>query len=558
MNGTTTPDTAPGTTSGRRHLLARFGLLGVSSVAVAGAVNGALAPTAAADPSGKSRSAALVDVTDTGAKGNGRGNDAPGIQAAIDLAAKLGGGTVFLPALTYRLGRRLRLRSGVTLTSTESRANITLTSGFSDDFVIEADSVRGVTISNLSIDCDERAALAGGVHVNKSTDVRLDSLSIKGISHGNYEPDPGIGSTQLILVKDCQRVDVVDCVLRQAYVGLLVTGNGSHITIDRCDIAQASYFGIHILGGLDSHTEFSAVRRCRLTEIGGRPGDVGYPIYITCGGNRPGAHKHRYILVSENEVIGNKLAYGHGGNADLIAPYDVHDGVIERNVVLYGGDAGISPDRCRRLVISDNRVGYCNTSGINIWRTSDVTVVGNLSYNNYQDYAGDLNPEPRGGIRTYMPGSGPQCQDILIVGNRCWDDQETKTQDYGIYLRRNTKRVTVGSNLLDGNRDGMFRSAADEVTTSFVVTVAEVPTAGYWEKGMIIQLGDPQPGQPVQWVCTEAGVPGSWQPLSAAGAAPSIEAAPYYVGQLALAEGTVYVAAGTSSADDWHELASIA
>lgn len=58
----------------------------------------------------------VIDVRDTGARGDGRADDTSAIQRAIDRAGEMGGGAVRIPAGTYRLTGQLRLRdSGVVL-----------------------------------------------------------------------------------------------------------------------------------------------------------------------------------------------------------------------------------------------------------------------------------------------------------------------------------------------------------------------------------------------------------------------------------------------------------
>jgi hypothetical protein len=56
----------------------------------------------------------VFDVTSHGAKGDGRANDAPAIQKAIDACARSGGGTVYFPSGNYLSGT-IVLKSNVTL-----------------------------------------------------------------------------------------------------------------------------------------------------------------------------------------------------------------------------------------------------------------------------------------------------------------------------------------------------------------------------------------------------------------------------------------------------------
>jgi hypothetical protein len=59
--------------------------------------------------------AAQIDVLEHGARGDGTGDDTAAIQAALDAAAKAGGGPVVVPAGDYHLKGALHVPSGVTL-----------------------------------------------------------------------------------------------------------------------------------------------------------------------------------------------------------------------------------------------------------------------------------------------------------------------------------------------------------------------------------------------------------------------------------------------------------
>ncbi|MFI9557916.1 right-handed parallel beta-helix repeat-containing protein [Nonomuraea endophytica] len=495
------------TSTDRRRVL---GLLGVSAVAV---VPLAASP-AQAQTRFKENDLNVYPASAFGAVGNGTTDDSAALQRAIDAASAAGGGSVHLGAgKRYLLGAPLRLKNGVSLESERTRATLVLSAGYSQNHVIDGNGLSVVGLRNLAILCDDRASLTRAVHLTGCQDVLIENVHLDGLKAGAYEPLPGTASTALLRLTDCHRVHVGGCRISKAYVGINVNGNGANITVDDCDFQDVTQFGLHVLGNTESHTEYLTVSRNRLERIGGKPGQVGYPIYITCGGNNPAAHKHRFVRAMDNLVIGNKLAYGQGGNADLLAVYDIFDGVFERNTLFYGGDAGLSTDRCRKLVISDNIVGHCNTVGINVWQSNDVTVTGNVVYNNHQNYGGGLSNEPRGGIRTYAR-TGFKAENVVISGNRSFDDQEVKTQDYGIFIHARTRGVDIGANTLTGNKEGMFRTGTQEdISYSFTVTRTAAPTEGWWEKGMVVQNRNPAAGQPFGWVCTVSGKPGTWLPL---------------------------------------------
>lgn len=72
------------------------------------------------------------------------------------------------------------------------------------------------------------------------------------------------------------------------------------------------------------------------------------------------------------------------------------------------------------------------------YRADEVVVTGNVVKNNGTESSN------RNGIRLQYT------QDTLVVGNRCFDDQATFTQDYGIYLNNTTRPVVIG-NEVNGN-----------------------------------------------------------------------------------------------------------
>ena len=70
----------------------------------------------------------MFDVKGYGAVGDGVADDAAAIQHAIDTAATVGGGTVLMPAGTYRLESPLTIPAGAAVVLTGDGMNTTLLS----------------------------------------------------------------------------------------------------------------------------------------------------------------------------------------------------------------------------------------------------------------------------------------------------------------------------------------------------------------------------------------------------------------------------------------------
>jgi hypothetical protein len=96
--------------------------------------------------------------TDYGAAGNGITDDRPALQAAIDDIANNGGGVLYFPSGTYRIGSGLQLRSGVVLLG-EDNADTTLAyHGTGGNMIgVKSDGVSAglLGISNLNMTVNE-------------------------------------------------------------------------------------------------------------------------------------------------------------------------------------------------------------------------------------------------------------------------------------------------------------------------------------------------------------------------------------------------------------------
>ncbi|MGH6737414.1 MAG: glycosyl hydrolase family 28-related protein [Methyloceanibacter sp.] len=94
-------------------------------------------------------SSVVVNVNDKGAKGDGRTNDTPAIQKAIDEVAGTGG-TVYVPDGTYMVRatgkRRLRLRSNMTLKLSNGAVLSAIPSGSASYSVLKIAKAEDVTV----------------------------------------------------------------------------------------------------------------------------------------------------------------------------------------------------------------------------------------------------------------------------------------------------------------------------------------------------------------------------------------------------------------------------
>lgn len=85
-------------------------------------------------------------------------------------------------------------------------------------------------------------------------------------------------------------------------------------------------------------------------------------------------------------------------------------------------------------------------SGIELYTAQHNVVVGNVAVNNGQGETGDYQ---QGGIVLFGPDATHKCMNNVVVGNRCYDDQVTKTQRQGI--AEVNSPTYANYNLIEGN-----------------------------------------------------------------------------------------------------------
>ena len=172
----------------------------------------------------------------------------------------------------------------------------------------------------------------------------------------------------------------------------------------------------------------------------------------TGGGERP---------VSDLVISSNIIILGGGTNQDgILLNNSVFDCIIKENRIKGAGRNGINVyNTCGRCVIEGNIVEECARNGIVLYyNTTNCTVRGNICRNNSQS-----DPGTYAGIA--LTGGG--CTDNVIVGNRCFDDQASPTQGYGVYEGGTGSDYNlIACNILRGNSV----SAVSTVGTNTLVT----------------------------------------------------------------------------------------
>lgn len=159
------------------------------------------------------RGRSLRNVREFGARGDGRNDDRAAIQAAIDLIARSGGGTVVLPAGIYLVSPAgksavaISLRSGVTLRGEGPSSVIKLQAG-SGGHTINVTGERGCGVRNLTIDGnrDQQPSTGHAFRSGGVDDLLLENLSILNACHYGIGLESGTNRGVII-----RNVEIAGC-----------------------------------------------------------------------------------------------------------------------------------------------------------------------------------------------------------------------------------------------------------------------------------------------------------------------------------------------------------
>jgi hypothetical protein len=129
-------------------------------------------------------------------------------------------------------------------------------------------------------------------------------------------------------------------------------------------------------------------------------------------------------------------------------------GILSNNLVDSCSHEGIYIEG-NNMLVNANKVIGCGYDGIWYAGTGYSTFSNNLCKNN-------------GTATASKNGITVDGDYIILVGNNCFDDQGTKTQDYGIEGLNNPQYCFVHGNILIGNQDGAINGITDGVNNCTV------------------------------------------------------------------------------------------
>ncbi len=356
----------------------------------------------------------FFNASDYGARGNGTVDDSAALLRLVAAANTTGKPSVaYLPPGTYIYDSPLILNDHVALRG--SGPGITILKR-------KANSTQNHLITLAGIGCQLR-------------DLTLDG-NYPNVSSGSIVSEVNVGSGDSCLVDNIA--------MKNYLVYGIVVGSDSNCRITNSvftgQASASAVTSIAIVGSVAS-TDL-LIQGCKFT--GHQLGAVAIEGTYRILGN----------MFSGNQVKaspgGGQLSPGTTGGTE-------NGGIIAHNHIFASGGTesiGIEVSASTRgLIISDNVIETNQWQGIFLHSDcANVTITGNVIRNNSQASAGS-----RDGI--LIQGTAH-----TVHSNKCYDDQGTQTQGYGITLDTGLTHSFVSGNDFQGNKTGSIRDTAASST----------------------------------------------------------------------------------------------
>lgn len=414
----------------------------------------------------------IVSVKDFGAVGDGVADDTTAIQAAIDSLPSTGG-AVYFPSGVYHV-------SGIYIDGTSgSKTGVTL---YGDGRGSEVFLITGSNGENV-------------IAANSGTDFTIRNLTINGNVAGNPIPgsptDPDYEKWNGIRMAGVERALITEClIVNCGFGGILpgaanLTDSPSQQIIMSNNIMRDNSFGIGAMYQNANIIENNVIvanltygmvvdqfsSQCVIagnTVIGnGNNGIFGYRVdRCTFSGNVCRSNSGVGLVIDngsvDNTIIGN--ACGDNTNSGIKVIGGAYNNTVSGNTCDNNGQYGINVDGSGNNVIVGNTVRENTYSGIGIVSSPNTVVNDNNCYLNQGSgvYSQDSNLGVCNGnicVNNNQFGNANDSGIRLvgssaawsIVGNKCFDDQAPKTQNYGIRTENTASGQFITNNVVSAN-----------------------------------------------------------------------------------------------------------
>jgi hypothetical protein len=402
------------------------------------------------------------------------GSDNACIQAAIDYVNGLGGGSVLIREGTYSIVATINLYSNINIIGIGLKTIIQAATGSTYTRIIYGSGVSNVVTRDMTIDgnnCD----IAAGIHFEtSSSNIQLSYLYVKNCGSTDGKEPIGIafGVSSDVVISDCimdnnyhygmslyqiNRAVVNNCISknngRSGFgVGGAAQGDSSNITINGNVAYNNGYNGFWcrcadylVISDNNIHTSTN-YQGINLVDV--RYVVISNNTIKNCGqhgilvDNNVGVSKE--IIIDCNFISDVQNVQVSGSGVDISAPSDISFHVS--NNIIEDALHGIQLATGDNFEISNNIIRNILRNGITLWNVLN----GVISHNVVKNCGKQGTANQQAGINL-NGNTGSESGYIVITGNRCYDDQGTKTQKYGIQEQGTSNYNEIVNNLVYGN-----------------------------------------------------------------------------------------------------------
>ena len=493
-----------------------------------------------------------VDVRWWGAKGDSTTNDAAAIQAALDFVNSVSGGTVVFPSGTYRITSTLVLYGNTNLVG-QGAAKIVLGAGITDKYMLTATGQSRITISGLQVQGNGLAGYASAV---------FDTCSDVGIENCVFTKGGALGihfkTSSFVRVTGCdlsnnyyygiEARDCNDCrfsnnlCYNNGNTGAATSTGGRGIVLWRSRDCVVSFnrfvanteYGFRIYSEV-ADTTYSYGNRI----VGNYFFDNTVADFVFYDESQAGQRVFRNTVSDNIAVRTTNTTIGavfvlHGGKNTFVNNHVYKEGAFGTDVAFnlyYAMDCVVSACSASRVAQALSFSGCDNITvdgflGNEVAQactaiTDDVTIKNSTFYHGgtgSADIGINLNSTPPTG-RIILEGLYLDGFDIgILIGEEETSVIRCTTVNSGTYGFQKTgneiSKQEFGLNSFDKMEDYRFGSMTKTRGTNNV-TIHHYPGAPIsdeitWAVGDRVINSAPAVGQPVGWVCTVAGAPGTW------------------------------------------------
>ena len=168
----------------------------------------------------------------------------------------------------------------------------------------------------------------------------------------------------------------------------------------------------------------------------------------------------------EHATVEGNLVWGNSGRGISITPSPYC--IVSGNFIYSNDKEGLYVGgNSRGSQIVNNKVMFNGYDGIRLYDAHNCVIEGNICLNNGQAGSG------YSGI--YLEEYANGC---VIVGNKCYDDQSTKTQDYGISVGGSCTKDELKNNICLGNKSANYNITSSGVVICDGIVYTDLPSSG--------------------------------------------------------------------------------